>query len=315
MTHNRWKEWIQLSLYRELTEEEERSLQEHLNGCEDCREEMEKFKRLHQTVSDFAPQPGDPQLLREAREKLFRSLRSVPRKESLRDRLRDILYGLNRPVVKAALAASGSFVVGIALSYLFLRPASEYPVQKENPAPPVALTGETRISNVRFLDANNASGQLDFTFDAVRPVHMKGNIHDEQVQKVLTYAILNEENPGVRLRSIDAVAGQRTVDKDIKNALIAAVKNDVNAGVRKESLRALQNFPLDEDIQKTLLFVLTHDKNPGLRISAINLLDSLRTSNLIPEKDLREVFKSTLQTDDNNYIRLRAKAALEEIRQ
>ena len=276
---------------------------------------MEKLKKLHQTVTEFAPQGGDPQLLREAREQLLRTVRSAPKKISLGDRLMDILYALNRPAVRVGFATSGAFVVGIALSYLFLRSPSENPIQREIPVQQAALTAETRISNVRFLDVNNASGQLDFTFDAVRQVHMKGNIHDEQVQKVLTYAILNEENPGVQLRSIDAVANQRTVDKDIQNALITAVKSDNNAGVRKESLRALHSFPLDEDIKKALLFVLSHDKNPGLRISAINLLDSLRTSNLIPDKDIREAFKNTLQTDDNNYIRLRAKAALEEIRQ
>jgi hypothetical protein len=316
MNHRRWKEWIQLSLYNELTDEENRLLQNHLDACEECKNEMEKLRLVQRTVRNFAPPAGDTQLLLEARAQLRRAICSSPLNETLLDRaLKKIVRWGTRPGYRIAFAGFASFFVGMLLSSIIFRSPAGITIPQEASSQTAPITGETRIANVRFLTVNDGSGQVDFTFDVVRPVHMKGSIHDGQIQKVLTYAILNEENPGIRLRSIDAVAGQRTVDKEVKNALIAAVKSDNNAGVRKESLRALQNFPLDEDIKKALLFVLNHDKNPGLRITAINLLDSLRISNLIPDKDLLDVFKSTVQTDDNNYIRLRAKAAIEEIRQ
>ena len=315
MNHGRWKEMLQLSLFNEITEEEKRLLKEHLEGCEDCRTEMEKLSKLRQMMTDYSPPAADASLLREARENLGRAIRSAPVKLSLRDRFLDYFYQLNRPAYKVAFAASASFLIGIVIAYYIFHSPVRLAVPQETAAQAVALPGETRITNVRFLDVNDGTGQLDFTFDAVRPVHIKGDIHDEQIQKILTYAILNGDNPGIRLRSVNAVAGHLTADKEIKTALIAAVKSDLNAGVRKESMRALQNFPLDDDIKKALLFVLNHDKNPGLRITAINLLDSLRTSNLIPDKDLLDVFKNTIQHDDNNYIRLRAKAALEEIKQ
>lgn len=315
MNHGRWKKWIQLSVYNELTEEEKRLLQTHLDGCEECRYEMGKLSILHKTMKGITPYPVDEQLLVEARDQFRQALRATKGRSPAPNRWSELIRGVFRPGVRFAFAASVSFILGIVLSYVYFHTSAPVPGSQESPAQTMFLPGETRITNIRFLSGKNGDGQVDFTFDAVRPVHMKGNIQDEQVQKVLTYAILNEDNPGVRLRSIDAVAGQRTADKEVRNALITALKSDINAGVRKESLHALQKFPLDEEIKLTLLFVLNHDKNPGLRIAAINLLDSLRNSNLVPDKDILEGFRNTVQTDDNNYIKLRAKAAIEEIKQ
>ena len=315
MNHKRWKQWIQLSVYDELQEEERRLLQSHLEGCEECRKEMEQLSALRETIRSGGSVHVDEQLLGEAREQFHRALHATKRSKPFLNWWPELVEWLYRPAVRFAFVAAASFVLGIILSYRYLHPSAPAATSPESSAQAMFLPGETRITNVRFLSGANGNGPIDFTFDAVRPVHMKGNIYDEQVQKVLTYAILNEDNPGVRLRSIDAVASQPTADKEVRNALITALKSDINAGVRKESLRALQTFPLDQEIKLALLFVLNHDKNPGLRIAAINLLDSLRSSNLVSGKEILEGFRNTAKTDDNNYIKLRAKAALEEIQQ
>lgn len=181
------------------------------------------------------------------------------------------------------------------------------------------LDGDTRIANVRFIKSDVSGGEMEFTFDAVSPVHMKGNINDERVQKVLAHALVNDENPGVRLRSVSAFSTQiqklKMPDKEVKAALILALKTDANPGVRKEALKALQSFPFDDDIKQAFLDVLMRDENPALRIAAINSLDSARTQVQGSDKDLLEVLKQRIQTDDNSYIRIRAKAVMEEIKQ
>jgi HEAT repeat protein len=126
---------------------------------------------------------------------------------------------------------------------------------------------------------------------------------------------LNEQNPGVRLQSINAMTLQKVPDREVKSTLITALKTDENAGVRKEALLALKNFSMDDDIKQAFLFVLTHDSNPGLRIAAINYLDSARVVGKGYDQDVLSVLREKMQSDDNNYIRLRAKAAIEEIKQ
>jgi hypothetical protein len=176
--------------------------------------------------------------------------------------------------------------------------------------------GVTRIANVRFLSSDPATGEIEFTFDAVKPVRMRGQINDERIQRVLSHAITNDENAGVRLASISAVSTGRAVrDPEIKRALIAALQSDGNAGVRAEALKALRGYPADGEIRNALLFVLTHDANPALRISAINCLDSARVAGQELDQELIRTLRRTMAYDNNNYIRLRAQTVMEEHRQ
>ncbi len=302
-------------MFHELGEEKERLLREHIAGCEECQKEESRLREFQRMLSSSMPDAVDQGLLREAREQLHRSLTIVQGSGSVLDRARDFLLGGLRPGLRLATIGSATFIVGMAVSYGIFHRAAQNSSLQDIQNGSIIAAGDSRISNVRFLNADGSNGDVEFTFETVRPVRMKGNIRDPQIEKVLAYAILNEDNPGVRLQSINAVAAQRPGDNEVKKALISALRIDKNAGVRRESLRALQNFPMDNDIKDAILYVLNHDGNPGMRVAAINLLDSLRERSVIPNKDLLEAFEKTVQTDQNNYIRLRAKAAIEEIRQ
>jgi HEAT repeat protein len=183
-----------------------------------------------------------------------------------------------------------------------------------SPQGPFQPDAEARIANVRFLNPGTQQ-ELEFSFDAVKPMRVRGTIHDERIQKVLTYALLNEQNPGVRLRAISTMAGpsSRPPDREMKAALIIALRSDENAGVRKEALTALRKLPFDIEIRDALLHALMHDKNPGIRIAAINGLDSAGTLGADPA--VLEALKQKVNSDDNNYIRLRAKTVLQEVRE
>ena len=61
------------------------------------------------------------------------------------------------------------------------------------------------ISNIQFIDSDPSDGEVEFTFQASKPVRLKGNVNDPKIQSVLTYAMLNEQNPGSRLNSINAM--------------------------------------------------------------------------------------------------------------
>ena len=74
----------------------------------------------------------------------------------------------------------------------------------------------------------------------------------------------------------------------------------------------LKEFPFDRDIKQAFLFVLKNDKNPGLRIAAINCLDSLSPAGQTADPDILEVLKERMKSDANSYIRIRAKATLQE---
>jgi hypothetical protein len=178
------------------------------------------------------------------------------------------------------------------------------------------LSGDTRISNIQFLNKNAGNGTVEFTFDAIKPMHIKGKINDPQVQNVLMYSMLNEDNPGTRLNTINLInsSGQPQPDNEIKNALLSVVKFDNNQGVRWEAMKLLNKFSFDDEIKNALLYVLQNDSSSGMRIEAMNrLVQANKTGSTFNKEDL-SVFRQKMQQDDNNYIRYQAKTVLKENR-
>jgi hypothetical protein len=101
----------------------------------------------------------------------------------------------------------------------------------------------------------------------------------------------------------------------VKTALITALLHDKNLGVRKEALNVLKNYLPDSVIVRAFLGVLANEKNTGLKITAINSLDLSKYENQPMNREILEMFRNKAQSDDNNYIRIKAKAALQEVQQ
>ena len=169
------------------------------------------------------------------------------------------------------------------------------------------------MGNLRFIDADPSDGNVEFTYEATAPVHVRGNVNDPMVQDVLSEALVDAQNPGVRLRAVSMLNTDKLKqpDADVKRALITALKLDENNGVRKQALAALQNFPFDNEIRDALLFVLNNDSNPAMRIAAI---DAIRTERYRDPEVLR-VLEEKANTDGNEYIRYRSRAVLQEAKQ
>ena len=176
------------------------------------------------------------------------------------------------------------------------------------------MQNDLRVSNLQFIDSDPADGEIEFTFNAEKQIHYKGSVDDPKVQNFLTYAMLNDQNPGSRLNSINVMDSYKSVslDNEIRNALITVVMTDKNAGVRREALKLLNRSPFDESTKQAYLFVLLHDSSSALRIEALNsLIEANKRGHSLDRNDLDLVIKQANQ-DDNNYIKLKSKTLLEE---
>ena len=132
---------------------------------------------------------------------------------------------------------------------------------------------------------------------------------------MLAYALVSEQNPGVRLRAVKAIDPQRRDNGmgDVQTALLAAVKTDENVAVRQRALQLLRQYPFTEEVKEALLFVLTTDENPRLRIEAINSLEQAAGGNY--DARMVDALQDRARSDNNDYIRLRAQTALQEVNQ
>jgi hypothetical protein len=315
MNHNEIKKLLRLSLYGELSREEQSVLESHLKDCDECRNELEQQRHLLSLISDKKNEVDD-KLLMEARSQLRGAIRNERQHKGYLNNLLQYLNDFITIPFKAILSGAALLVIGFFAGYLFYGSSTTdtniIPDKKDNQFP--VFQDDVTISNISFIDSDPSDGEVEFTFVAMKPVTLKGRVDDPKIQSILTYSMLNEQNPGSRFNSINAMVLERPVklDEDVKDAIITVVMTDENPGVRREALKLMKKFPNDEDIKRALIYVLTTDTSSGLRIEAINALADAGKQGFTLNKKEIDLFKEKLQTDDNSYIRYRTKTILQE---
>lgn len=321
MNHTQYKEMLQLSVLRELGEEEQQVFARHLQTCKECRQELEELAKFSTLVHQQGFFETSDELLREARQELRVALRLERSRRSGWEEFLEKFEFLASPRVRMAVGGVTMLAAGVLVGRLGMTPAEEVTGIGVTPAmsSDASLRGETRISNVRFLNPEPVDGEVEFTFEAITPIRMRGQVNDPAVQKVLAQGLMNDQNPGTRLRAVSTLGnfGDQSMvpDHEIKSALIQALKSDVNVGVRKEALRVLQRFPLDKEVRDALLHVLRVEENPAMRIDVINALEKPVLDGQLRDDEVLNVLREKMQSDDNNYIRLRARNVYEEVHQ
>lgn len=312
--HRKYQRSLIRFVYGELGGRARAKISQHLETCQQCRNEVEKLRSLLSGVA--AVRPGvvvSDTLLEEARALLRIALRHERSRMTWWESLGDAVQRVLAPPARIALGAATMVAIGFLVGYFIYVPRGA----TTSHGAKSSLADRARITNLRFSPQEGDAREVDFTFDALSPMHMHGSIDDPAIQKVLTYALQNEDNPGVRLRVVSAFSQQGSVagDREVKAALILALRSDKNAGVRRQALIALRKYPFDDQIKDALLTTLMSDRNPGLRVAAINALDTVLTPGVRNDQNLVNTLQERSLQDNNNYVRLKAKAVLQEVRQ
>lgn len=316
MKHNEYKQLLQLSLFGELKSEEQLKLQEHLLTCEECRTELEDQKNLLELISGKKKSEVDEKVLSAARYQLRGALRSEMSNKNIFGITADSIVQFFTTPLKFAVVSATMLLFGILIgSLLFSKSSSEkLTTQNGNENRFASLNESISISNLRFIDSDASDGEVEFTFQASRPVRLRGKVNDPQIQSVLTYAMLNEQNPGTRLNSINAMDTELPTqyDQDVKEALVTVVMSDKNPGVRREALKLIGKIPYDEKVKQALLYVITNDTVSGLRIEALNSIITAGNKDYKLNNEELNLFRQKMQEDKNPYIKLRSKTILQE---
>jgi hypothetical protein len=313
MDHNKFKELNTLSVYEELKIDEQSQLLHHLLTCPDCFADFEEKRKLKDTLSEHALKEPDPALLNQARRELRIALANNY-KEKFMFGLFDILASFFFSNYKLILSGTAMVLIGLFAGKIIFSANTPKDTLSYLPNSDGLIKNNAQITNVKFADNIPAGGEVEFSFDAVSPVHVKGNINDPKIQNILSLAMVNGDNPGVRLNSIYLINSNTSgiIDKDIRIAMINVIKNDPNPGVRREALKLMKKIPYDDEIKSTLLYVLQFDKNTSMRIESINLLmDAKKDGHTFNKEDLN-IFRAKLKQDNNIYIQYRVKSVLKE---
>ena len=316
-----YQDLMLLSMYGELSDEDKKKLEKYLKANPELKREAEDLVKFKEFVSVNTPSVVTDEELRDARQRFRTVFRKELRTGSFFNRISDQVKDFFSSPWKLAFGSTGILALGMMIGYcshpslqidnrMLLQPVSS---EQESSRP------STEITNIRFIDSDASDGVIEFQFDAVAPMHMKGKIDDPEIQKVLSHALLNESNDGIRLQTVNAIAQQadngKFGDVEIKKALLTTVKKDPNPGVRREALRVLQQYRFDAEIRDVLLFVLAKDPNSGMRVAAINALDLARIDGMTFDSSTVTALKTQIKKEENNYIRNRAANFVKEIYQ
>ena len=318
MNHKKYKEWIQLFLVDELTQSEKEELLNHLKDCNECDAELEKQKRFYSSIEEISLPEPDQNLLSEARREFSAALRVEKSKRKLFTMLLINFSNFFFSPMKIAFSGAMVLIVGIFVGYLLFNNKETKPFvqaiqQSNNDNSISALQGDTRITDVRFIDNDASDGEIEFTADAIKPIHIRGNINNPKIQNILTYSMLYGKNPGARLNAINAInTNTAKDDKEIKSALITVAKYDTNLGVRREALKSLRSFPYDSDVREALLYILLNDKNSSMRIEAITSLKTISEKGSGFNEDEISAFRENVKKEENNYVKYQMKTVLGE---
>ncbi len=312
MSHDNIKELIQLALLGELNDEEMAELHKHLIECDDCQAEYDALSKYYSFIEENKGSAPYDSLLPEARTQFRAALDYEISKQPFGRKLLNSIERFFYTNKKPAWAGAFSLAAGLVIGYLISGPSgANAPFGGE-----LAQGGSEKITNVRFSNSLQTDGQIEFTFDAVKQIKMKGSLENPAIQKVLAQALINDQNTATRLRTVNTIADQSNkkvmADPDVKSALISAAEHDSNPGVRRQAVMTLLELPYDSEIKNCYLNVLTNDPNSAIRMMAINGLAAANLNGHPLDEEILKVLNQKSKNDDNAYVRIRAASLMKE---
>lgn len=278
--------------YGELSPLEEEEIEAHLHICPACQEEYAAQQQISQALDRLRAEPA-PFAAAEYRRELI----AVVRQEQPGHRLRwvDWLWKGMRPMLKPAgamaMVAAGFFAGQLSPDWV------RQPAERNGAEPVVAA--------IRSVQTDDAGGVL-VSLDETRRRTVRGDLNDRKIAQLLLTAVRDQANPGLRVESIEILKRQPE-SSDVREALLYALEHDLNPGIRLKAIEGLKPMAGEPDVRRTLVRALQHDDNAGVRVQAIDLLVQHR------DDQIAGVLQGLIGREDNQYVRLRCKTALQEM--
>jgi len=298
---------ISLYYYGELMPEEEDRLETHLAGCAACARELERQRKLAAAL-DQRTAAVSPLLLEDCRADLMAAVAGgAPRMARHKgpwtlflEAMASTFGGLGRmrqPLGATALVALGFFAAK-------MMPGNFPLLHGGSGLSTASMTPDDVFSTVRSVQPD-ATGRVQISFDETHRRVVEGRMDDQAIQRLLL-AASHEENPAVRVESVDILKGS-AASSQVRDALLNALAHDPIASVRLKALDGLKPISTDPEVRKVLSQVLQADDSDVVRMRVVDLLVEHRDDSMVG------MLQSLMQHEDNGYVRLKCEKALKEM--
>ncbi len=301
------QENIALAVWGELPDEQKLQLEQHLESCEACSNELEAVQALAKAMLLVPAEEPSANLLTRARLRLEEALDALPRESWLVRFSQKFSLGVSR-LRSAPMAASLLLVAGLgAGAYGGYRTG----VHAHDAAQTAMILravqqddAKAKIANVSSIVQEPNSENVVVHYNRLVPDSIHGSLDDPQIRQLLLLGAQNHANPDVRDDSVGLLAdecraGHQCTDGPIRNALMVALLYDKNSSVRMKALDGLQPYVGDDmQVRDAVLQALMNDSDAHIRAAAIGLLTPVEA-----DSSVREVLHTVAAQDDNPHIR------------
>jgi len=303
-----FNENLPLLMYDELRVADRAACEAHLAACSNCQGLLEGSRRLRGLLNERTSREPAPDLLVRCRQALDEALdrEQMGWGAALREWLPRL--GIVRPA--GALAALTLVVLGFGLGWT-LRPRRGVLVPDREKDLSQASTmglGDARISGISQVLPDPKTGGVRITLNAERRMTLEGSLDDDNVRKVLVYALNSYDNPGIRVDTLEALRGSSN-NPSVQPELLHTLTNDPNLGVRLEALKAVRRMNWNPEVRQALLDVVHQAKaNQGLRGAVVDEL----VKHAVKDKDVvaLSALEQLAANDPNDYVRVKSLRAL-----
>jgi hypothetical protein len=309
------RDCIVLLNYGELPDELAGVLEQHLVGCEDCREELGAFQRFDERLRALPVLEPSPNLLAQSRMRLDDALDMMPPHGFLTQLRTNVYRWLGHLQSAPALA---TLLLGVG--FLSGNFTHRYQVAHAPKATASALTinhpTEGVIANVTGIVQTPNSELVQVNYNKIVPESMEGSLDSPEIRNLLLVGTTAAATDTVRMHSVSLLtseckaghACQPTPDgKGIRHALMVSLRYDQDASVRMKALEGLERFiGQDQHVRDAVLEAVAHDPDAQVRRTAIGLLEPVQS-----DSSVRQVLRTVATQDTNPYIRTASFNALQ----
>lgn len=292
------EKYILLYLYDELNGTDRQEFETHVQFNEDNRKKLEEMQAFHKVLANKPALELQDEKLSELRLQLRERLRHEKQGFLEKIGLAEFMESINWNGFSVRLAIGlALFMSGLFAGNYF----SSIPPQHQL----ARMLSQEHISNINLLQYDPGTGNVQIDYETVQQVRLQGGVENENIRKVLAYAISRENHPGRRLNAVKAATGFTLADDELVTALIHAIQKDSVEGVRLKAVKVLKKMASNKKVKRAFIQILLNDENPAMRIEAIDALS------LVEDNDVRPIFRNALQDDTNEFVRLKASKVLE----
>ena len=168
---------------------------------------------------------------------------------------------------------------------------------------PLALVknGEYEIVDLQLNQFDPEGGQVKVVYSLSSQTEISGKVTDQKILNLLTTTMRNKVSDATRLELID-VLKEHTSTAQVRDALSYSLLNDPNPGVRMAAAESLTLLAQDKSIRKVLRQALQKDINSGIRVEVFQALIQH-----LEDQETIKTLKDYSINDSNYYIRNQAK--------